>query len=66
MKTFPKLEDVDVPLINTKQASHYLRRSTSTLRGYGRSTDAPIKAVKVGSQYLFRTADIKKILGENE
>jgi len=62
MKTFPNLEDVNVPLIPTIQASFYLRRSPSTLRTYGRSANAPIKAVKVGSQYLFRTADIKNLL----
>lgn len=61
--TFPDLSEVKATTVTTEQASYYLGRKPATLRLYGRSAEAPIKPIRFGGRYLWRTADIKAIVG---
>lgn len=61
--TFPDLSEVKTTTVTTEQASYYLGRKPATLRLYGRRAEAPIKPIRFGGRYLWRTADIKAIVG---
>jgi hypothetical protein len=65
-RTFPDLSEVKTSTVPTDQAAVYLGRKPATLRLYGRSAEAPIKPIRFGGRYLWRTADIKAIVGVAE
>lgn len=61
---FPPLAEVTAEVVSTVAAAHYVNRAPDTLRKYGKMESPPLRPVKMGKQYLWRTADIKAIVGE--
>lgn len=63
---YPPISKVTAPTVGAEQAAYYLDRKPETLRKYAKLETPPIKPLKYGKQYLFRTADIKALIGEAE
>lgn len=61
---YPPISTITAPTVSTDQAAYYLNRKPETLRKYAKMDKPPIRPLRLGRQYLFRTADIKAIIGE--
>jgi hypothetical protein len=62
--TYPRLEEVTSPGVNTAHAAHYLNRANQTLRiwAMGRS-NAPITPLRIHGRLAWPVARIKELLG---
>lgn len=60
---FPPLSEVTTEVVSTKAAAFYTNRKADTLRRYAKMEHPPITPRVFGKQFLWRTADIKSLLG---
>lgn len=60
---FPPLAEVTAEVVSTKAAAFYINRKADTLRRYAKMENPPITPRVFGKQFLWRTADIKALLG---
>jgi hypothetical protein len=49
--------------LDTNEAARHLRREPQTLRSWACKGSGPIKPVRIGGRLLWKTADIKRLLG---
>ena len=49
--------------LETKEAARHLRREPQTLRSWASKGSGPIKPIRIGGRLLWRTADIRRLLG---
>ena len=49
--------------LDTKEAARHLRREAQTLRSWACKGTGPIKPIRIGGRLLWRTADIRRLLG---
>jgi hypothetical protein len=62
-KTFPRLEDVTSPIVNTPQMVHYLNRAEQTDRLWACKENGPLKPIRIHGRLGWRVSDIKQLLG---
>ena len=48
--------------VTTKEAAEFLGRKVQTLHKWGWSGKGPIKPIKIGGQWAWRIADLKKLV----
>lgn len=61
--TFPPLESVSRPAVDTAAAAHYLNRRPQTLRGWASADDGPLRPVRVHGRLAWSVSEIRKLLG---
>lgn len=61
IKTYPPLETVTSPNVETADAAFYLCRSEQTLRNWASHDAGPVKPIKVGNRLAWPVADIRKV-----
>lgn len=61
--TFPPLEAVTRPAVDTAAAAYYLNRKPQTLRMWACLENGPIRPVRVNGRLAWRVADIKAVIG---
>ena len=49
--------------LDTKEAARHLHREAQTLRSWACKGSGPIKPIRIGGRLLWRTADIRRLLG---
>ncbi len=49
--------------LDTKEAARHLRRAPQTLRSWACKGSGPIKPIRIGGRLLWRTNDIRRVLG---
>ena len=60
--TFPALETVNRPAVDTA-AAYYLTRRPQTLRGWACHEDGPLRPVRIMGRLAWPVADIRRLLG---
>jgi hypothetical protein len=61
--TFPPLEQVTRPAINTEQAAYYLNRKPQTLRSWACLQTGPLQPINVNGRLAWPVSAIRKMLG---
>lgn len=61
--TYPPLESITRPALDTAAAAHYLNRRPQTLRGWACLDNGPIRPVRVNGRLAWAVKDIKGVLG---
>ena len=61
--TFPPLESVTRPTVDTAAAAYYLNRKPQTLRGHACHEDGPIRPLRINGRLAWPVAELRRILG---
>lgn len=61
--TFPPLESVNRPAVDTAAAAHYLNRRPQTLRGWACLENGPLRPVRINGRLAWKTDDLPRVLG---
>ena len=61
--TFPPLESVTRPAVDTAAAAYYLNRQQQTLRGWACHEDGPLRPIRVNGRLAWSTQKIRELLG---
>ena len=61
--TFPPLESVTRPAVDTAAAAYYLNRQQQTLRGWACHEDGPLRPIRVSGRLAWSTQKIRELLG---
>ena len=61
--TFPPLETVTRPAVDTAAAAHYLNRRPQTLRGWACLENGPLRPVRVHGRLAWPVAELRRVLG---
>lgn len=61
--TFPPLESVTRPAVDTAAAAYYLNRQQQTLRGWACHEDGPLRPIRVNGRLAWPTQKIRELLG---
>jgi hypothetical protein len=60
---FPPLHLETRPAVDTAAAAHYLGRRPQTLRCWACHEDGPLRPIRVNGRLMWRTAEIRRLLG---
>lgn len=58
-----RLEEISKPALTTREAAHFLNRQPTTLQYWAAMDCGPIRPMRVGGRLMWRTADVKRLLG---
>lgn len=61
--TFPPLESVNRPAVDTAAAAYYLNRQQQTLRGWACHEDGPLRPLRINGRLAWPTQKIRELLG---
>jgi hypothetical protein len=61
--TFPPLEAVDRPTVDTAAAAHYLNRKPHTLLCWSSRGEGPVRPRRINGRLAWSTADLRRVLG---
>jgi hypothetical protein len=61
--TFPPLETVNRPTVETASAAHYLNRRPQTLRGWACLETGPVRPLRVNGRLAWPVSEIRRLLG---
>ena len=61
--TFPPLESVTRPTVDTASAAFYLNRKPQTLRGHACYEDGPIRPIRINGRLAWSVAELRRVLG---
>jgi hypothetical protein len=61
--TFPPLESVNRPAVDTAAAAYYLNRQQQTLRGWACHEDGPLRPIRINGRLAWPTQKIRELLG---
>jgi hypothetical protein len=61
-KTFPPLDSVTRPTVDTSTAAYYLNRRAQTLRGWACHEDGPIRPIRIFGRLAWSVAEIRRLL----
>lgn len=62
-QTFPPLERVNRPTVDTAAAAFYLNRRPQTMRGWACSEEGPLRPLRINGRLAWQVADLKRLLG---
>lgn len=60
---FPPLESINLTVLPTDQAAHYLNRRPQTLRIWAMRENGLIRPIRINGRLGWPTKDVKRILG---
>ncbi|NDP40495.1 MAG: hypothetical protein GZ093_17430 [Rhodoferax sp.] len=61
--TFPPLESVTRPAVDTAAAAYYLNRKQQTLRGWACLENGPLRPIRISGRLAWPTQKIRELLG---
>lgn len=61
-KSFPALDDVTQPNLDTEQAAYYLNRAPQTLRHWASSDKGLIRPHRIGRMLAWPTNEVRRIV----
>lgn len=61
--TFPPLESVTRPAVDTAAAAHYLNRRPQTLRGWACLENGPLRPIRINGRLGWPTFELRRLLG---
>jgi len=61
--SFPPLEAVNRPAVDTAAAAHYLNRRPQTLRAWACLENGPIRPMRVHGRLAWPVAELRRVLG---
>ena len=61
--TFPLLESVTRPAVDTAAAAHYLNRRPQTLRGWACLENGPLRPVRINGRLAWPVSELRRVLG---
>lgn len=61
--TFPLLESVNSPTVDTAAAAYYLNRRPQTMRGWACLENGPLRPVRIHGRLAWPVAEIRRVLG---
>lgn len=61
--TFPPLESVTRPAVDTAAAAYYLNRKPQTLRGWACLENGPLRPIRISGRLAWQTQKIRELLG---
>lgn len=61
--TFPPLESVTRPAVDTAAAAYYLNRRPQTLRGWACLENGPLRPVRVHGRLGWPVSELRRVLG---
>jgi len=61
--TFPPLELVTRPTVDTAAAAYYTNRQQQTLRGWACHEDGPIRPIRINGRLAWPVAQLRTLLG---
>jgi len=61
-KSFPALDDIRQPNLNTEQAAFYLNRAPQTLRHWASSDRGLIRPHRIGRMLAWPTSEVRRIV----
>ena len=61
--TFPPLESVNRPAVDTATAAYYLSRRPQTLRGWACLENGPLRPFRINGRLAWPVAEIRSLLG---
>ena len=62
-QTFPTLESVTSPTVDTAAAAYYVNRKAQTLRGWACHDDGPIRPIRIHDRLAWSVDGIRRLLG---
>lgn len=62
-QSFPALESITRPAVDTNAAAYYLNRATQTLRLWSHQKNGPLQPIRVNGRLAWPVADIKRLMG---
>ena len=62
-QTYPPLESVTRPTVETAAAAYYLNRRPQTMRIHACMETGPIRPLRINGRLHWRTDDLRKLLG---
>jgi hypothetical protein len=65
-KTFPPLEAVTRPTVDTAAAAYYTNRQEQTLRGWACKEDGPIRPLRINGRLAWPVAELRRVLNVQE
>lgn len=61
--TFPPLETVTSPTVDTAAAAYYLNRKPQTLRGHACYGVGPIRPIRINGRLAWPVSELRRVLG---
>jgi len=61
--SFPLLDAVTSPAVDTAAAAYYLNRKPQTLRGWACKEDGPLRPMRVHGRLAWPVAELRRVLG---
>jgi len=61
--TFPALESVNRPAVDTAHAAFYLMRKQQTLRGWACHDDGPLRPMRINGRLAWPVSELRRVLG---
>ena len=61
--SFPPLEAVTRPAVDTAAAAYYLNRRPQTMRGWACHEDGPLRPLRINGRLAWPVAELRRVLG---
>jgi hypothetical protein len=61
--TFPPLETLTRPAVDTAAAAHYLNRRPQTLRGWACLENGPLRPIRINGRLAWPVSELRRMLG---
>ena len=61
--TYPALESVNRPTVDTAAASHYLNRRPQTLFDWSCNGKGPIRPIRINGRLAWPVSELRRVLG---
>ncbi|MBK5204218.1 MAG: hypothetical protein JJD98_02045 [Polaromonas sp.] len=61
--TFPKLENVNRPTVDTASAAYYLNRRPQTMRGWACLENGPLRPMRINGRLAWPVSELRRVLG---
>ena len=61
--SFPPLEAVNRPAVDTAAAAHYLNRRPQTLRAWACLENGPLRPIRIMGRLAWNVTEIRRLLG---
>ena len=61
--TYPPLESVTRPAVDTAAAAYYLNRRPQTLRGWACFEDGPLRPLRINGRLAWDVPSLRRLLG---
>lgn len=61
--TFPQLNEVTRPAVDTAAAAHYLNRQPQTLRGWACLENGPLRPLRINGRLAWPVSELRRVLG---